>query len=94
MAPPSGSAGPDDVAGAVLGLDQGGVDRGREARIVELDRGVGRPSFEVFFQAAPSSTLVVPAMIRKSGLLSPSTAPPASSILRSRMMRPSQQERR
>src|SRR3954447_17411916 len=41
--PPSGSAGPDEVAGAVLGLDQGGVDRGREARIVELDRGVGPP---------------------------------------------------
>src|SRR3954471_6970849 len=39
--PPSGSAGPDQVAGAVLGLDHGGVDRGREARIVELDRGIG-----------------------------------------------------
>src|SRR5215218_2197286 len=38
---PAGSAGPDQVAGAVLGLDQGGVDRGREARIVELDRGIG-----------------------------------------------------
>jgi len=40
-APHPGLAGPDQVVGAVLGLDQGGVDRGREARIVELDRGVG-----------------------------------------------------
>src|SRR3954453_876272 len=35
------SARPDQVAGAVLALDQGGVDRSREARIVELDRVVG-----------------------------------------------------
>ena len=35
------SAGPDQVPGAVLARDQGGVDRSREARIVELDRVVG-----------------------------------------------------
>ena len=52
------AAGPDQaVAALVLALDQGGVDRSREARVVELDRAVGAALVRGLLPAAPNSVL-------------------------------------
>ena len=57
-------AGPDELETLLaFHLDQGGVDRSREARVVELDREVVTAFVETFCQAAPSSTL--PEKMRK-----------------------------